>query len=110
MTLTRKDKWRILLAIVLIGAMMLSVVAIKGYSTRLRYNINTAEKKIQECERQIQELEVQIRSANNINNLETRALEMGLIYPNFDQIIYLQSSQENTSELALALKESVYNH
>lgn len=108
MTFTRKDKWKILTTIFLVGAMMLSVVTIKGYSTRLRYDINSTSKQIQECERQIQELEVQIRTANNINNLESRALEMGLIYPDFDQIIYLQSSQSNTSELALALKESIY--
>mgnify|MGYP004446797949 FL=1 len=110
MSLTLKDKIRILFARGLVGVLMLTVVTIKGYSSRLQYEINTAEKKIQECERQIQELEVQIRSANNINNLEARALEMGLIYPDFDQIVYLQGSREASSELALALKETVFGH
>ena len=103
-----RDKKKILTAIILIGVMLLLVVAIEAYGVELQYDINTTRRSIQDCERQIQNLEVRIRSANNINNLEIRALEMGLIYPDFSQIVYLYSGKDGGEELALALKETVF--
>ncbi len=108
MSISRKDRNKMLCAIILIGILMLLVVSIKAYSTKLQFEINSTQKRIQDCERQIQNLQVKIRSANNINNLEARALEMGLIYPDFSQIVYLHEAGSGGSELALALKETVY--
>ncbi|MBQ4180816.1 MAG: hypothetical protein IJJ75_05100 [Firmicutes bacterium] len=108
MPISRRERNKILAAILLVGILMLVVVAIKAYSTQLQFEINSTQKRIQDCERQIQNLQVKIRSANNINNLEARALEMGLIYPDFSQIVYLREAQSGGEELALALKETVY--
>ncbi len=108
MPITRREKNKILLAIILVGIMLMAVVAIKAYSTQLQFDINSTQRRIQDCERQIQSLQVKIRSANNINNLEARALEMGLIYPDFSQIVYLKEAESGGGELALALKETVY--
>ena len=108
MPISRRERNKILAAILLVGILMLVVVAIKAYSTQLQFEINSTQKRIQDCERQIQNLQVKIRSANNINNLEARALEMGLIYPDFSQIVYLKEAQSEGEELALALKETVY--
>ncbi|MBR0139495.1 MAG: hypothetical protein IJM17_04325 [Firmicutes bacterium] len=108
MPITRREKNKILLAIVFVGIMLMAVVAIKAYSTQLQFDINSTQRRIQDCERQIQSLQVKIRSANNINNLEARALEMGLIYPDFSQIVYLKEAEPGGGELALALKETVY--
>ena len=52
-------------------------------------------------------LEVQIKSATNITNIEKKALDIGMIYPDFDQIIYIQGGSD-IEEFALALMESVY--
>ena len=108
MPATKRDKKKILFAIFLIGVLLLAVVAIEAYGTRLQYDINLTRRSIQDCERQIQNLEVRIRSANNINNLESRALALGLVYPDFSQIVYIHSEKDVGGELALALKETVY--
>ena len=50
-----------------------------------------------------------VKTAANITNLESRALELGLVYPNYDQIVYLESQEANIEDFALALMESAYH-
>jgi len=88
-------------------AVFLLFVGIKAQTSKLKYDINQLNKEIAETQKDITKLEVQIKSASNISNIEVKALEMGMIYPDVDQIIYLQG-ESDIQEFASVLMESVY--
>ena len=109
MTASQKDKTRIIAALIAVAMIFVVVISINAYSAKLQYQINSINGRIQERQREILNLQVKIKSATNINNLEQRAFELGLVYPGFDEIIYLQNDENSIQEFALALKETVYN-
>ncbi|MBQ1476110.1 MAG: hypothetical protein IIZ21_02380 [Firmicutes bacterium] len=88
---------------------MLAVIGITAYNSKIQYDINKMNNQIAETQKEIQNLQVQIKTAANITNLESRALELGLVYPNYDQIVYLESQEANIEDFALALMESAYH-
>ncbi|MBQ4506116.1 MAG: hypothetical protein II971_02565 [Firmicutes bacterium] len=103
-----KDRARIIAVIVAVFMVFLLIIGVNAYTAKLQYEINSLSRQIQESERQIQNLEVRIKSATNITNLESRALELGLIYPDFDQIVYYDQGDADIEEFALALMETIY--
>ena len=103
-----KDRARIIAVIVAVFMVFLLIIGVNAYTAKLQYEINNLSRQIQESERQIQNLEVRIKSATNITNLESRALELGLIYPDFDQIVYYDQGDADIEEFALALMETIY--
>ncbi len=109
MTASQKDKTRIIALLLALAMVFIVVIFINAYSAKLQYQINTINGQIQERQREILNLQVKIKSATNINNLEQRAFELGLVYPGFDEIIYIQNDENSIQEFALALKETVYN-
>ena len=100
-------KFRIIALMIAVAVIFIALIGINAYSAKLQFELNSLNKKIQEKERSIQNLEVEIKSASNINNLEQKAINLGLVYPDFDQIMYLDEG-EPLEEFALALKEAVY--
>ena len=101
------DKFKIISLMVAVAIIFIALIGINAYSAKLQYEINSLNKQIQERQRSIQNLEVKIKSSTNINNLEQKALDLGLVYPDFDQIKYLEASAP-IDEFALALKEAIY--
>lgn len=84
-------------------------VACNAYSSKLQYEINKINAQAQESSYKIANLQVKIHSATNVNNLESRAMEMGLVYPDFEKIITLKSGEETITDLATALRQNSYN-
>ena len=105
-----RDKVRILAIIFFIGMVFLGMITLTAHSSKLQYEINTLNKQIQESERTIRSLEVQIKSASNITNLEARAAELGLVYPGYDKIVYLDNNTAGIDDFALALMETAYEN
>ena len=101
------DKFRIICLMIAVAIIFIALIGINAYSAKLQFEINTLNKQIQEHQRNIQNLEVKIKSASNINNLEQKALDLGLVYPDFDAIKYLEKT-EPIEEFALVLKEAIY--
>ena len=97
-----------IVAILLVLCMaFLFFVGLDAHTSKVQYDINQINKQISEAEKQITKLEVKIKSATNITSIERKALELGMIYPSFDQIVYVNSGS-NIEEFALALMESVF--
>ena len=97
-----------LVALLLITcAAFLFFVGLDAHTSKVQYDINQINKEISEVEKQITKLEVEIKSATNITNVEKRALDLGMIYPEIDQIIYIQGDSK-IEDFAYALMESVY--
>jgi cell division protein FtsL len=95
--------------LLLIFALMLAMIGITAYNSKIQYDINRMNNQIAETQKEIQNLQVQIKSAANITNLESRAAELGLVYPTYDQIVYLETEEGGIEDFALALMESAYN-
>lgn len=105
----RSYKGKVVAELLLIFVLMLAVIGITAYNSKIQYDINKMNNQIAETQKEIQNLQVQIKTATNITNLESRALELGLVYPNYDQIVYLESQEANIEDFALALMESAYH-
>ena len=105
----RSYKGKVVAELLLIFVLMLAVIGITAYNSKIQYDINKMNNQIAETQKEIQNLQVQIKTAANITNLESRALELGLVYPNYDQIVYLESQEANIDDFALALMESAYH-
>ena len=86
----RSYKGKVVAELLLIFVLMLAVIGITAYNSKIQYDINKMNNQIGETQKEIQNLQVQIKTAANITNLESRALELGLVYPNYDQIVYLE--------------------
>ena len=98
MTFSFKDKFKVIAIMIVVCMIAIVVIGLNAYSAKLQYEINSLNREIQANE----------KSAANINSLEIRAKNLGLVYPNFDQIVYLKKEGQEPTELALALKETVY--
>ena len=105
----RSYKGKVVAELLLIFVLMLAVIGITAYNSKIQYDINKMNNQIAETQKETQNLQVQIKTAANITNLESRALELGLVYPNYDQIVYLESQEANIEDFALALMESAYH-
>ncbi|HPX70712.1 MAG TPA: hypothetical protein PL035_05135 [Bacillota bacterium] len=106
--MTLRYKARMLFVILLIGAILLGLIGMAARSSKLQYEINSLNRQIREAERTAKNLDVQIKAASNITNLEERAIELGLVYPEYDRIVHLDSDVVGIEDFALALMETVY--
>ena len=104
----RSYKVKVVAELLLIFVLLLAVIGITAYNSKIQYDINKLNNQISETQKEIQNLQVQIKTAANITNLESRAIELGLMYPTSDQIVFLEAEEGGIEDFALALMESVY--
>ena len=104
----RSYKGKVVAELLVIFVLMLAVIGITAYNSKIQYDINKMNNQIAETQKEIQNLQVQIKTAANITNLESRATELGLMYPTSDQIVFLEAEEGGIEDFALALMESVY--
>ncbi|MBR0050609.1 MAG: cell division protein FtsL [Firmicutes bacterium] len=104
----RSYKVKVVAELLLIFVLLLAVIGITAYNSKIQYDINKLNNQISETQKEIQNLQVQIKTAANITNLESRATELGLMYPTSDQIVFLEAEEGGIEDFALALMESVY--
>ena len=104
----RSYKVKVVAELLLIFVLLLAVIGITAYNSKIQYDINKLNNQISETQNEIQNLQVQIKTAANITNLESRAAELGLMYPTSDQIVFLEAEEGGIEDFALALMEFVY--
>ncbi len=107
MSISKQSKVMIIVFMLVICLAFVVQVWVTARAAEIQYELNTINKQIQATQREVQNLEVKIKSASNINNLETKAEELGMVYPSFDQIVYLQT-RADIDDFATALKVSAY--
>ena len=100
------NKIKIVICLFAAAAVGLLLVGFNAYSSKLQYEINMINAQTAEKSYEIANLEVKIESATNVNNLEERALELGLIYPDFDRIITIKSTEGVVHDFASALMQN----
>jgi len=105
-----KDKLRLLVLIVAMGALFAGVVAATAYGAKIQYNINTLQAQSSQVQGEIENLNVKIKSATNIQTIEEKASAMGMVYPKLTEYVYIDGgASEPVQDFALALMEQAYN-
>ena len=105
-----EDKKRILLTTVLIGFVCIAIVVLSAYAAELRVENNDLMDENAALQGEIDTLNVQIKTANNIEHIESVATEsLGMVYPEEDQCVYVTSEDTPTGNFASVIKEQAYN-
>ncbi len=105
-----KDKFRLLVLTVFIGILCVGLILSTAYAASIKYNINTLIKENAVIQGEIENLNVKIESASSIQIVEERATtELGMVYPNPGQLVFIDGSRETVKDFALVLKEQAYN-
>jgi len=104
-----KDKFRLLLLTAFIGVLCIGLILTTAYAASVKYHINTMIKENAVLQGEIENLNVKIESASNIQIVEAKATQLGMVYPTPEQLIYIDGSKGTVKDFALVLKEQAYN-
>ncbi len=108
MTKLQRYKTKIFILLVIACIFCVGLVGLNAVSSKLQYEINSINNRIKETGWEIRDLEVSVKSRTNITNLEEKAVEIGMVYPNINEIVYLRGDTPKVQDFALALRENVY--
>ena len=107
---TAKDRLAIMALTFVTGLVCISLIIATAYGASIKYDINNMIKENAVITGEIENLTVKLNQANNIQTIEQRAAaELGMVYPNPDEFIYVQHSEAPVKDFALVLKEEAYN-
>lgn len=101
-------KYIILAVLAMITAVCVIFIFLTAEASTLQFSINDINNKIQQAEWQQRNLEAKIKSSSNLQSLENQAKDMGLVYPSFNDIVYIGEGENSVHDLALTLRESAY--
>ena len=107
-TLGTRQRIQSFVFVIICGFIFIGLIALNAFSSKLQYDINMLNKEILSVERVVQNLEVDIKTATNITTVEARAISIGMVYPTFEEMVYLDSGTGVIEDFALALRESAY--
>ena len=103
-----KYRTRIFILIMIACIFCVGLVWLNAQSSKLQYEINSINNKITETGWEIRDLEVTVKSRTNITNLEDKAMDLGMVFPTYRDIVYLRGDTPRVQDFALALRENVY--
>ena len=107
---TSRDKVAMMFLTIFVGVIAASLIITTAYSAKVKYEINQVIAENDVMIGEIENLTVKINQANNIQSIEEKAVnELGMVYPNPEEFIYIQGSAEPVQDFALLLKEEAYN-
>ena len=101
---------RIMYSIFLIGLICVFIVVLTAYATELRVDNNNLIASINTLQGEVDTLNVQIKQANNIEHIEKIATQqLGMVYPDGNQCVYISQEDAPTSNLAMLIRENAYS-
>lgn len=104
-----KDKTRLIALIFFLGALCICLIISAAYSTQIKFETNRILAKTDVVQGEIENLNVAIKSANNISAIEERAVnELGMVYPQRNQIAYINFESKEDPEFAETLKQLAF--
>lgn len=106
-----KEKIRLLLLTIFAGLLGICLIITAAYSAQVKYRINGLLAESDVIRGEIENLNVEIKSSVNIAVIEDKAInELGMIYPDLDQIAYITPTKDNMNDFALTLKQIAFNN
>ena len=107
---TNKDRAKLIMLLLVIGILCVAGVVSTAYATQIKYNLNEISKQNQIIQGEIDNINVIIEGENNITKIEDKALnQLGMVYPSYDQIVYISQNNEKINNFASVLREQAYN-
>lgn len=109
-SVTPKDRIAMIFLTIVIGVLCVSVIITTAYSASVKYEINEIIKDNEVISGEIENLTVQLNKANNLEAIEYKATtQLGMVYPNPNDFIYIKPTEQPVKDFALLLKEEAYN-
>lgn len=100
----------IIYSILFVGLICVFIVVLTAYATELRVDNNRLIENIEVLQGEIDTLSVEIKQANNIERIESVAIDkLGMVYPDGNQCVYLSQEETPAGSLAMVIKENAYN-
>lgn len=87
-------------ALFLIAALLIVMIGFMAYGVQVKYAINETEDEIATLQSQIDALNLEINEVASPTIIESKAKELGMVYPSADQRRYLNSA--DGSDVAFA--------
>lgn len=108
--ITPKDRAAMMLLTMVVGMLCISAIILTAYSASVKYEINNIIKENAIITGEIENLTVKLNQANNIQTIEQKAvIELGMVYPNPNEFIYMAPTEKPVKDFALLLREEAYN-
>ncbi len=107
--ITTGEKVKLLITIFLLGAMCIVMIMSSAYTSQIKYNINSINREISIVEGEIENLIVAIEQESEIVSIEEKALDLGMVYPTGEQMVFLENSVREESDFASVLRKEAYN-
>ena len=105
-----QEKKRILSGAVIIGLICIIMVVLAAYGAELRCENNELMAANEALQGEIDTLDVKIKSANNIDHIESVATKkLGMVYPSEGECVYVSNEDMPEGNFAMAIKEQAYN-
>lgn len=104
-----KDRIRLLFLTIFTGMICICLIVMAAYSAKTKYNINGLLAETDRIRGEIENINVAIKTSSGISVIEEKAKGMGMVYPEIDQIIYIEADCNTMKDFALALKRVAYN-
>lgn len=93
-----------------IGVLGIGVIISNAYEANIQCSINEVMKENGAIMGEIENLRVDLNQANNIQAIESRAAaELGMIYPNPNDFIYVEADVQPVRDFAVLLQEEAYS-
>lgn len=100
----------IIALILIIGLICMLMVILTAYAAELRVDNNKLINSNNVLQGEIDTLNVRIKAANNIEHIENVAKnQLGMVYPENGQYVYITDSDSPMGDLALLIKSNAYN-
>jgi len=105
-----QEKKRILGGAIVIGLICIMMVVFAAYGAELRCENNDLMAANEALQGEIDTLNVKIKSANNIDHIESVATKkLGMVYPSEGECVYVSGEDAPEGNFAMVIKEQAYN-
>lgn len=109
-TFTKQDRAKLIMLLLVIGVLCVAGVVSTAYATQIKYNLNEINKQNVVIQGEIDNLNVIIQRENNVAKIEDKAINLlGMVYPSYDQIVYIAEDSQTINNFASVLREQAYN-
>ncbi len=110
MNMSKTDKRRVILTIVLAGLIFVVMVVMTAYAAELRCENNELIAKNKTLQGEVDTLGVKIKASNNVAHIEKQAKRrLGMVYPTSKNCVYLKSADKPERNFAALIKKEAYN-
>lgn len=110
MKMSGKDKRTIIIAVVIIGFILISMVVLTAYAAELRCENNELIAQNKTLQGEVDTLGLKIKASNSVANIEKEAKsKLGMVYPTSKNCVYLKNSDTPKENFAAVIRKAAYN-